>query len=100
MTLTVLGPYKTGCIEECCGDGIAGEAQDVEDRVGGRCADCGFSAEVHPWLGVEGDGPCKEAGGNTMLGHGREVPGEGEMWEGSELGEGGWGRSTISSLGV
>ena len=100
MTLSVLEPYKRGCVEECCRDGVAGKAQDVEDWVGGRCADCGFSAEVHRWLGVEGDGPCKEAGEDTMLGHGREVPGEGETREASELEEGGWGRSTISSLGV
>ena len=74
MAGTILGANQRGGVIEGRRDGITGEAKDVEDWEGGCNAARRFAAEVHPWLGVEGEGPGEEAGRDTMLGRSRESP--------------------------
>ena len=88
---TVLGADQRGGVEGCGGDGVAGEAEDVEEREGGRGAGCGAAEDIKVGLGVEGEGPGKGAVG-VLLGLGRS----------RGVGEGGGERErgTISSRRV
>ena len=57
MAVAVLGAYERGCVLEGRRDGVAGEAQDIENWEGRGRADCRLAAEVQPYLGVERSRP-------------------------------------------
>ena len=81
MSSAVLGADKRGGVEGCGGDGVAGEAEDVEDGEGRRGAGCGAAVDVEVGLRVEGKGPGEGAVG-VLLG----LEGSRRVEEGGERG--------------
>ena len=57
VSRAVLVADQCGRVEGCGGDGVAGEAEDVEEGEGGRGAGCGAAEDIEVGLGVEGEGP-------------------------------------------
>ena len=70
----VLGADQRGGVEGCGGDGVAGEAENVQERERGRGAGCGTAEDIEVGLGVEGEGPGEGAVGVLLdLGRSRRV---------------------------